>query len=346
VIKHETRNSKGARAEFNRLTFCLLAWSFFLIIVCFSATARAGWRKQNSGTLAWLRGIYFIGESEGFVVGGGGTILHTTNGGATWGKIPKFTEDNLRDIAFFDSKNGWILAERDLLKTREGEARSYLLKTSDGGATWRKVEFQNNNSNAVLTRFVISADKRKIWAIGEIGTLYQIESGEQSVWQKQTPPTKYLLTGGAIVSDAKSWLVGAGGTMVFTSDGGKIWRESKLPANDKIRLNAIFFPQTRRGVAIGTGGSIFLSETAGANWRKIDSETNADLLDLFFVDNQTGWICGDGGTLLTTANGGATWTQEKSIGATIHRFERIFFASPARGWVVGFGGSIYHFVNL
>jgi photosystem II stability/assembly factor-like uncharacterized protein len=32
----------------------------------------------------WLRGVYFRDKNDGWVVGGYGLILHTTDGGTTW----------------------------------------------------------------------------------------------------------------------------------------------------------------------------------------------------------------------------------------------------------------------
>jgi photosystem II stability/assembly factor-like uncharacterized protein len=42
------------------------------------------WTQQNSGTTNWLWDISFTDANNGWVVGNGGTILHTTNGGVTF----------------------------------------------------------------------------------------------------------------------------------------------------------------------------------------------------------------------------------------------------------------------
>jgi photosystem II stability/assembly factor-like uncharacterized protein len=34
--------------------------------------------------VTWLRSINFLDENNGWIVGGYGTILHTTDGGKTW----------------------------------------------------------------------------------------------------------------------------------------------------------------------------------------------------------------------------------------------------------------------
>ena len=75
------------------------------------------------------------------VVGSGGTVLTTTDGGTTWTPVRKFTNDNLAEINFTDEKTGWILCQRDIY-SRGGNAVSYLRKTVDGGRTWETVEFE------------------------------------------------------------------------------------------------------------------------------------------------------------------------------------------------------------
>ena len=270
-------------------------------------------------------------------------MLKTTDGGATWHKAAKPTEDNLRDVVFVDENTGWLLAERSIFKLKDGEARSYLFRTTDSGASWQKADFPNNTINSLLTKFVVSPDKRKIWAVGEVGALYSISAGE-TVWQKQVSPTRFLLTGGAWLNQNQGWLAGAGGSLLSTIDGGKIWREILLPNSAKPKFNAIFFFNPKSGRAVGNGGKIFATRDGGRIWREQISQTTADLFDLQFVNEQTGWIIGDGGSLLSTKNAGANWTQER-INNSKHRLERLFFASPNRGWAVGFGGTIWNYSN-
>ncbi|HLL74202.1 MAG TPA: YCF48-related protein, partial [Pyrinomonadaceae bacterium] len=63
-----------------------------------------------------------------------------------------------------------------------------------------------------------------------------------------------------------------------------------------------------------------------------------DLTDVKFLDAREGWAVGDGGTIIHTSDGGRTWRHERS--GTRHRLERLSFPAPARGFAVGFGGTI------
>jgi photosystem II stability/assembly factor-like uncharacterized protein len=72
------------------------ARQIFVLIVCFACfqTANAEWTRLNSGTLAWLRSVYFTNPSKGWIVGSKGTFLSTDDGGKTWKqnkKLPQTT---------------------------------------------------------------------------------------------------------------------------------------------------------------------------------------------------------------------------------------------------------------
>lgn len=320
-------------------------------IICFawSPETFAGWKKQNSGTLAWLRSVYFFDAQRGFVVGSNGTILQTVNAGETWTQIESTTTDNLRDIAFLNEKDGWILAERNKFSKPRSAANSYLLHTTDGGATWQIENFPNNNLNSSLVRFVQS--EKKIWAVGETGALYALAKTTGARWQKQPPPTNYLLLNGFSVGEKQTWLVGAGGSLLSTTDNGANWRSHDFGESirAKPRFNAAFFIHPKIGWIAGARGTILATVNGGGQWFAQNSETNADLLDVQFINSHEGWAAGDAGTLLHTVDGGAKWIAEETI-AQSRRLERLFFVGQtatqnSAGWAVGFGGTILVRVN-
>ncbi len=109
-----------------------------LCLLCFQ-TARADWVKRESGTLAWLRDVYFLNETKGFIAGGG-AFLQTEDGGKTWKAREKFTGDTIERIYFSDAKTGWLLCQRGQFN-RGADSSSYLMKTADGGAHWEQINF-------------------------------------------------------------------------------------------------------------------------------------------------------------------------------------------------------------
>src|SRR5438105_12695545 len=177
---------------------CSLLTFFFLLLIahCSLLTVFASpWTRQPSGTMAWLRAVYFLDQSRGWVAGSNGTLLRTTDGGATWKKLSPLTKDTLQDVYFADTEAGWLVATRDIFKLKSNEPASYLLKTEDGGMNWQPVFLSSSDMNARLVRLVF-ADAQHGWAFGESGVVFGTRDGGAH-WLRQTAATKHLLLGGA-----------------------------------------------------------------------------------------------------------------------------------------------------
>ena len=398
MLRLKGRLGKWSRAAFSAALYCLLPTAYCLLLSAYCLpssaqslgdaqpgrpTLRRGplWAKQPSGTFAWLHAVYFVDGARGWAVGGRGALLSTKDGGASWQALRPPTADTLRDVFFTDELTGWLVCEADLfnLKT-ESDARSYLLRTADGGATWSRVELAKREPTNVarddaagrLLR-VVFADREHGWTFGEEGTLYATSDGGDS-WARQSVPTRHLLLGAHFLDARRGWLVGAGATFLYTSDGGATWRAGSLVTHADFdagrvdaakgdasarasaqtatrasaqatapRVNAVSFVDERRGWAVGAAGAVYTTVNGGRSWRALASGTDADLLDVKFFDASTGWAVGAAGTLLHTRDGGETWEPESAD--TKHQLERLFFVNRRTAWAVGFGGTILSYVN-
>jgi photosystem II stability/assembly factor-like uncharacterized protein len=287
--------------------------------------------------MAWLRSVYFLDQNRGWVAGSNGTLLQTTDGGVTWKKLLPLTHDTLHDVYFANENVGWLLAERDLLKlTRNDEPRAYLLKTEDGGFSWRQIFIRDAGANVRLVR-AIFADSKRGWVFGETGIIFVTRDGGNH-WERQASPTKHLLLGGAFVDDAHLWLVGAGATIVQTGDAGMTWQSGIVRDDATARFMAASFVGTNLGWTVGVAGRIFRTTDGGRTWFAQSSNVDADLFDVKFIDRNEGWAAGSEGLLLHTNDGGAHWVAESN--ATSHALQRLFFIDRNHGWAVGFGGTI------
>lgn len=315
-----------------------------LLLVAVPAFAQNGtWARQPAGTMAWLHAVYFIDQNRGWAVGSKGTVLQTLDGGNTWKPRGASTNDVVHDIFFTDENNGWLVCAVNIyeLKTKE-QPRAYLMKTTDGGEHWKRVEIEGIDVDSILVRAVFSSSGRG-WTFGEAGTIYTTnDSGD--TWTKLQSPTRRLLLGGIFVDDDRGWIVGAGATIIQTSDGGETWYQSTLPQVEKTtRFTAATFVDNRKGWAVGSAGSVYQTVNGGRTWQRQDSTVTVDLFDVKFVDALEGWAVGAEGTIIHTSDGGEHWTTERS--GTGHPLERVFFASRNRGWAVGFGGTVVAYLR-
>ena len=320
------------------------------------------WTRQTSGTLAWFHSVYFLDSERGWAVGGNGRISVTTDGGRTWRARRPPADDTLHDVFFSDSQTGWLVCERSIYKIKsEDEPRSYLLKTTDGGETWTRIEVTKPDVILRLRR-VVFTDSAHGWTFGEAGTIYATTDGGAS-WTKQFVPTRHLLLGASFFDNQQGWIVGGSGSILWTADGGAQWRgiatnpdtRSRTIASTtnaertaatsqtstqptRPRLNAVSFVDNKRGWAVGASGTVVSTVDGGRTWRNQNSNTDVDLLDVKFTNANEGWAVGAEGTIIHTTDGGRIWQPEPS-GVT-HTLERVCFVNSQAGWAVGFGGTI------
>lgn len=141
--------------------------------------------------------VYFADTRHGWVVGEGGTILATVDGGDTWvrqdtgvpdarpapkpermqrsGKVELVdTGDRtpgltLSSVRFVDARRGWVAGHY------AGLGRSLILRTDDGGASWR-VE-ADIAGEELRTLFVQGSDR--LWAIG-----MRVREGPQAIYRR------------------------------------------------------------------------------------------------------------------------------------------------------------------
>ncbi|WP_213805493.1 hypothetical protein [Granulicella sp. dw_53] len=100
-----------------------------------SLRASAQWKIQDSHTTASLRGIHSLGAGVAWASGTNGTVLRTTDDGATWQactKPPEAEQLDLRGIHAFDRNTAIVMS------SGKGNL-SRLYKTTDACKTWRLV---------------------------------------------------------------------------------------------------------------------------------------------------------------------------------------------------------------
>lgn len=96
----------------------------------------------TSDTKTSIRGLSVVNDNVVWVSGNNGTIGRTTNGGKTWKwmVVKGFEKTDFRDIEGFDAASAIIMGV---------DAPAYILKTIDGGETW-KVVYENKAKGMFL----------------------------------------------------------------------------------------------------------------------------------------------------------------------------------------------------
>ncbi|MCS6884016.1 MAG: YCF48-related protein [Acidobacteriota bacterium] len=190
------------------------------------------WRTLRTGTEI-LNSLSMFDESTGWVVGAEGLLLHTTDGGNSWSKLNTETTEDLWSITVSEDGRGIITGESGT-----------VLWSYDSGKTWTKqfVGYDLAFYDAIIL-------KDRVIIVGEGGTI--LETTNSDAWQKLESGTDRLLR--AITNDGQNLLaVGAAGTIVSSSDGGKRWTVFQLARKANLTDIAVaknsFFVTSAKGI--------------------------------------------------------------------------------------------------
>ncbi|MEZ0203546.1 YCF48-related protein [Ideonella sp.] len=283
-------------------------------------------RETIISPAATLNSVYCVNSSKCWAVGNVGTILATTDGGASWQPQASGSSQNLTSVNFnADGTRGWAVGEGGT-----------ILATTNGGAYWKP---QASGSPQNLTSVSFSADGTHGWAVGEGGTILATTDGGAS-WKPQANSSSQRLTSVSFSADgAKGWAVGSGSTILATTDGGASWKP-QVSGNSEYLSSVSFTADGTRGWAVGWDGTILATTDGGASWKTQASGSSLYLSSVSFsADGTRGWAVGVGGTILATTNGGFSWKSQAS--GSSQGFRSVSFtADGSRDWAVGEGGTI------
>ena len=298
------------------------------ILFSFATVADADWTVlreddilRGDGIDGMLQDVYFTDSQNGLVVGDGGLMLTTSDGGKTWEKMevdmrppgagqrpgggggppPGFGRGGpapLYNIYFVDENVGFIIG-----------GRAVILKTEDGGKTWsRKMAMSDTPGRGGNPR-----------------------------------PLRANLMGIQMINETTGFIAGSENTILKTTDGGETWVGSSERARvgeTRNNLEGIWFVSETTGWIIGSFGTLLHTADGGENWTKQDPGFDNNLFGIFFIDENTGWICGQESLILHTTDGGATWNQQKT--ESIDDLHDIIFVDAMVGWAVGGYNTILH----
>ncbi|MFI7498726.1 WD40/YVTN/BNR-like repeat-containing protein [Streptomyces sp. NPDC049687] len=288
------------------------------------------WALKDTGAPSVrFRGLSAVDRHTAWVSGTQGTVLRTTDGGATWRNVspPGAAELQFRDIEAFDARRAVVLA------TGEGEA-SRVYRTDDGGATWTE-SFRNTDAKAFydcLTFF----DRRHGLAMSDPvdGTFRILSTRDGGRSWKVLPNTGmpaaldgeagFAASGQCLVSSGPRdvWLATGGAArarVLHSSDRGLTWTatDTPVPAGDPARgVFALAFRDRTHGLAVGgdyradqpSPRSAATTGDAGRTWRRAATPPPAYRSGVTWLPHSrtAALAVGPTGTDLTT-DAGRTW---------------------------------------
>ncbi|MFH1195794.1 MAG: YCF48-related protein [bacterium] len=306
------------------------------ILLCMSIINAQTWEKLSPYPGAnQVIDIYFYNSDLGFVGAANGSILRTSDGGATWTEIYCGHLDGVHSVYFTNETTGYACGYHKM-----------ILKTTDGGLTWSDLAYSADVFKGYES--IVFSDANTGWVAGDEGVVLKTTNAGVT-WTAVTSPfsgtiqkllylgsnkliavgnvsNNWKSTDGGVTWTAKSnglgvsrwgldastsdnntiFVAATSGWITKSTDAGETWTASQTGVTTE-HLYSVFFTSSLIGY-IGNGAvSIFKTTDGGATWSTSSSGTTS-MMAISFIDANNGFAGGGSGTMLKTTNGGSTWT--------------------------------------
>ncbi len=297
----------------------------FAILVSLSAKVLCQWTAVKVDTKASFRGLSVVNEKVVWASGTGGTVIRTTDAGATWKvmTVPGAEKLDFRDIEAFDDKTAYILS------IGNGDS-SRIYKTADGGATWKQ-QFVNQKEAAFFDA-IACYDKTNCLAMSDPveGHYVLIETTDGETWKEiksnampaaRDGEAAFAASGTCLIVHGKSdaYLVSGGdAARVFRSqDRGKTWKAFNTPIVSGTSGSGIFsiaMWDAKNGVIVGGNyeqpndakSNLAFTSDSGSTWTRGEG-LSGYRSGVAHIDAKTIVAVGTNGSDISR-DGGKTWT--------------------------------------
>jgi len=223
------------------------------------------WTLQFEAQGEYLEEIQFLDKNTGFLCGDFGIILKTTDGGNTWKEIgpeyaPRATKANQMTASpdaigryyyqmyFKNEEKGLVWCFEILFPPETGwkDRKTYFYKTIDGGSSWEKIEYEEEEYDKITASFLMGTELQQEMAM-EIyyanGKAYKtgrhgiegikISDNDGQSWETyplpQHPDRRYILRSIHFINEHQGYIFGgnleekSSGYIYETLDEGKTW---------------------------------------------------------------------------------------------------------------------------
>lgn len=245
------------------------------------------WTLETTGSTATLRGVGAASDMVAWATGSRGTVLRTTDGGATWQAIgvPDAAALDFRDVEAIDASTAYILSIGD------GPA-SRIYKTVDAGATWT-LQFQNDMPTAFFDAMAFWDKDHGIAVSDSVNGEFVVITTDNGggTWTR-IPPDRFP------AAQAGEGFFAASGTNVAVWGPRHVWFGTGAAPNTRVLRSA----------------------DRGATWQMaptpVPGAATSGIYSIAFRDAMNGVVVGGSfereaeavDNLAVTRDGGATWT--------------------------------------
>lgn len=250
--------------------------------VVFSDDQGQSWAQGSVPVSTDLMAVHFPSPQNGWAVGHGGVVIHSSDGGLTWTKqldgkqasalildyyAKADADGSLADAAEFARREQnltGIGGTQPFMGVHfESDLRGYavgtfnrILRTEDGGKTWVPLMHRIDNPNE-LHIFNVAAGPSGLYLVGEAGNVWKYEKDTDRFVARPVGYDGTLF--GIVVADRALVAYGMRGSVYRSGDEGKSWQRVNVESQAGIT-----------GGSVVDGAAIVLVSVAGTTFRSAD----------------------------------------------------------------------------
>jgi photosystem II stability/assembly factor-like uncharacterized protein len=325
--------------------------AFLSFLVFIPSQNYAQWAIQQLPVHVYTNDIYFADSVNGWVAAGT-HLLHTTDGGTTWGE---------------QSERSYMLSGLSASEIWGAGFRDTILHTTDGGNRFRKYSLKNYfGFDSVHLFYKLNFIDSVIgWVAADgwrhdtiIPGLIKTTDGGNS-WARLTLPGPSYIYQRIFIQffDREYGLVLLDEAPMYRSmDGGTTWDSLSWPGYEFV-MDMQFL--TKRVGWLSSNAPVLMTyatETidSGRTWDDhfLLFQCSDVTTFLHFTDTSNGWVVqntclnGGGNEIWHTSDGGVNWDKQLTYSPQFYfRPGKIFFADKDHGWVIGDSGVILKTTN-
>lgn len=281
--------------------------------------------------------IRFLTPTGGLALVGGtnlGRVMRTVDGGRSWA-IAGEVLHKLAALTFATTQVAYAVGEDDT-----------LLRSDDGGASWRQTSLQLPPGTEALSLTTIACAGAETCLIGTAPprasasgpTLLTRDGGRSASFADTIPGA----TAASYTSSSNAVTVGWQGATAVSVDAGASFTENPFRSPEVSvsyeEAAAHLRPGRSTGEAYlpGEKGLIAATHDGGQTWKPLKLPTPATVVDIAFPSPETGYALLKGGKVFATADGGLRW---RSCGAAARSAGTLLAADAGVVLVTGEHGS-------
>ncbi len=277
---------------------------FSIIIILASFRSMAQWQEQTSPVTVPLYTVSVVNNSVAWIGGQQGTVLRTTDGGATWVNVGGVAiSNNVYNIFGVDEQTALCSAPN--ISPSGG---AYVFKTTDGGNTWNLVYTKTGGRihsiwmNNAFDGFMYGSPINSAWE------LYNTVDGGNN-WTLAT----VLIENGSEFGHNNAMYV-SGSNIYFGTSNSTIYNSNNLGSNWTLETTtqansySIWFNDASNGLM---GGETALNRTTdgGINWNELTTlQGSGTIVAITGLNNQ--WWATRQTKIYNSVDNGDSWSSQ------------------------------------